>query len=89
MCTAGRRKLVDGRTVSFGMVLKFITGMEEEPILGFAIVPSISFQQGSTLPMAGTCSNQLMLPFGESMQDKDAAFANFDEAFASDYFGLQ
>lgn len=86
--TGGRRG-----AVNLGSVLKFVTGSEEEPVLGFQIAPSIHFHEGvSFLPTANTCTNRmnLTLPSGSiEMPPKDELFFLFDYAFSNTFFGLE
>ncbi|XP_052286845.1 uncharacterized protein LOC127882320 [Dreissena polymorpha] len=85
---SGRR-----REVSLGSILKFATGTEEEPVLGFCIKPSIHFVEADTfLPTANTCVNRLNLtiPHGSlAVTSQDELFEMFDLAFCNTYFGLQ
>ncbi|XP_068689839.1 uncharacterized protein [Montipora foliosa] len=84
---AGRR--ADGN-ISLGNILKFVTGSENEPVLGFQMKPSISFDAGmpSCLPISNTCINGLSLPVGGIVpNDKVDAFSFFDYAFLNDFFG--
>jgi hypothetical protein len=73
------------------MVLKFVTGSEAEPPLGFGIAPSVTFQKlESLLPTANTCTNSLTLgiPINATMPEDEELFALYDYAFCNSYFGL-
>ncbi|MEW8547182.1 MAG: hypothetical protein AB2693_27030 [Candidatus Thiodiazotropha sp.] len=74
-------------------ILKFTTGSEEEPVLGFHMKPSVHFVHShSFLPTANTCINRLNLtiPAEDSeMPEDDMLFSLFDYAFSNSYFGLQ
>ncbi|KAH3735535.1 hypothetical protein DPMN_042070 [Dreissena polymorpha] len=49
--------------VSLGKVLRFATGSEEEPMMGFVLHPTIKFTvAGSFVPTASICANTLNLP---------------------------
>lgn len=83
--TAGRRD-----TVSLQRILKFVTGSEIEPVLGYAIDPRIEFDKyaPSALPTSNTCINKLTLPIGDNLPpDRSDIFDFFDYAFTSEYFG--
>nr|XP_058969518.1 uncharacterized protein LOC131795926 [Pocillopora verrucosa] len=85
--SAGRR--VDGN-ISLHSILKFVTGCENEPVLGFQMKPTICFDTNmpSCLPMGNTCISRLTLPIGENVSmTKEEVFSFFDYAFANDYFG--
>lgn len=78
--------------VSLPHILKFVTGAEEEPVLGFSHHPSITFVEAekSFLPMANTCINCLKLvrpTLSKPLPSEDALFQCFDYAFANAYFG--
>ena len=51
------------------MILKFITGSESEPILGYAMEPRIEFDRyaPSPLPTSNTCINKLTLALGDNV----------------------
>ncbi|CAH3129340.1 unnamed protein product, partial [Pocillopora meandrina] len=86
--SAGRG--VDGN-ISLCSILKFVTGCENEPVLGFQMKPTICFDTNmpSCLPMGNTCINRLTLPIGENVSmTKEEVFSFFDYAFENDYFGL-
>lgn len=73
-------------------ILKFVTGAEEEPFLGFSYHPSIMFVEAekSFLPMANACINCLKLvrpTLSKPFPSEDALFQSFDYAFANAYFG--
>ena len=72
-------------------ILKFVTGCENEPVLGFQMKPSICFDTNmpSCLPIGNTCISRLTSPLGENVsRTKEEVFSFFDYAFANDYFGL-
>lgn len=83
--------------ITLGNILRFVTGAEEEPVLGFAIPPSISFtcatnkSKWSFLPTSNTCSQMLKLPTGSHsypLPPEDVLFEVYDSAFSNEYFGL-
>lgn len=83
--SAGRRT-----SVTLEKVLKFITGSEAEPVLGYGIDPHIVFDRfaKSFLPTSNTCVNKLTLPVGHMVPPNHAEiYAFFDYAFTNDYFG--
>ncbi|XP_022778455.1 uncharacterized protein LOC111320014 [Stylophora pistillata] len=75
-------------------ILTFVTGSAEEPILGFALDPSIEFVKtdlgdGFT-PTAHTCSNILSIPVASSVNplpSQEKLFEIYDLAFSQSYFG--
>ncbi|XP_069107732.1 uncharacterized protein [Argopecten irradians] len=68
--------------VTMEKILRFCTGSEEEPTLGFSMQPTIEFS-AIALPMANTCTNKLSLPLTNLNTEL------FDMAFLSEYFGYQ
>lgn len=86
--TGGRRG-----AVNLSSILRFATGTDEEPILGFTIHPSISIVEASSfLPTANTCINHLNLTIpaqGEDAPDVNLLYNLFDFAFSNTYFGLK
>lgn len=73
-------------------MIRFATGAEDEPILGFVLSPSIVFveAQESFINTANTCVNMLKLPRATtsmSLPTPDALFELYDYAFANTYFG--
>lgn len=76
-------------------VLRFVTGAEEEPVLGFTIHPSLHFVPGGPgpfLPSANTCSNRLNLPVATNVSPLPPTkelFESFDMAFLNAFFGYQ
>ena len=83
-------KFVAGRrgTVTLGKVLTFVTCGEQEPVLGYAIPPSLLFSDSlpSCLPKQ---QNKLVLAIGEKVQaEKEEMFYRFDLAFLDTYFGM-
>lgn len=80
--------------ITLQSILQFVTGSDEEPILGFALDPSITFviNNNSFLPTANTCINKLNLYIAEKSEDipsNDILFALYDYAFTNSYFGLK
>ena len=78
--------------LTLNSILQFITGAEEEPILGFTIKPSLQFVpvQQSFLPTANTCINALTLPRPTALHQLPTAaqlFSLYDLAFSNSYFG--
>ena len=60
LVAGGRRE-----RVALGDVLRFVTGTDEEPVLGFKMHPSIEFCENSLFyPSANTCVNWLKLVRG-------------------------
>ena len=76
--------------MNLGHIFKFITGAENEPVVGYGVAPSIAFAKSlSPYPTANTCINKLCLAICESGPiDQDAMFQVFDLAFVNDHFGL-
>ncbi|XP_078333982.1 uncharacterized protein LOC111123838 isoform X2 [Crassostrea virginica] len=90
------REVASGRrgNITLQSILQFVTGSDEEPILGFALDPSITFviNNNSFLPTANTCINKLNLYIAEKSEDipsNDILFALYDYAFTNSYFGLK
>ena len=84
-------------TITIGHILQFVTGAEEEPILGFAIPPSICFTAATSknkwafVPTSNTCTQTLYLPTGSHdcpLPSEDQLFEVYDSAFVNVYFGL-
>uniref|UniRef100_A0A8W8LKN5 HECT domain-containing protein n=1 Tax=Magallana gigas TaxID=29159 RepID=A0A8W8LKN5_MAGGI len=87
------REAASGRRgdVTLAKILRFCTGSEEEPPLGYQIQPTMEFvERQSFLPTGNTCINkmQLTIPVNEEPTE-DALFNFFDFAFCNSYFGLQ
>ncbi|KAL3843283.1 hypothetical protein ACJMK2_021225 [Sinanodonta woodiana] len=88
------REAAGGRRgdVTLAKILTFVTGTEEEPVLGFQIKPSIAFQSSlSLLPTSNTCVNRLNLTIPDTTQElptDDILFSLFDYAFSNSFFGL-
>ena len=79
-----------------GSVLKFVTGADEETVLGFKIASSIHFPevQISFLPTANTCINCLQLPCPQPALDANQPedsklFEIYDYAFLNSNYGLR
>ena len=76
-----------------GHILKFVTGDDQEPILGYELDPSLIFDEcddGRFLPSARTCISQLVLPratINVKLPEENSLFNLYDFAFANDYFG--
>ena len=87
MFIGGRRT-----SISLADILQFVTGAQEEPILGFCCEPSIEFSEVavSFLPTANTCINRLTLPRPTAEQPlppSDKLFEFYDLAFSTRWFG--
>ena len=73
-------------------ILEFATGAREEPLLGFALKPSITFTENPPyfMPTANTCINQLSLPrtaATEAAKQEEFYYKKFDLAFCNKHFG--
>ena len=80
--------------VSLGHISKFVTCTDDEPVLGFALHPSITFveveSESKMIPTASTCINQLRLPrlsVGLKLFEESKLFNLYDYSFTNDYFG--
>ena len=77
--------------MTLGHVLRFITGTDEEPVLGFKMHPSIEFCENSLFfPTSNTCVNSLKLVRGSlttPLPSGAELFETFDVAFGCAYFG--
>ncbi|XP_052277390.1 uncharacterized protein LOC127876299 isoform X3 [Dreissena polymorpha] len=86
--TGGRRG-----AVNLGSILRFATGTEEEPALGFALQPSIQFMESANfLPTANTCINRMNLSLPDESNPlplQEELFNLFDLAFCNTFFGLE
>lgn len=89
--TGGRRE-----QLSMANILQFVTGADEEQVLGFRIPPTFQFPEviHSFLPTANTCIDSLQVP--RPKQGIDASFpedaeliALYDYATSNLYCGLQ
>ena len=74
-----------------GDVLTFVTGSDEESVLGYEIHPSIYFTvavEGNFLPTVNVCINRLTLKRVDDITQKfpDNLFTIFDYAFANAYY---
>lgn len=76
---------------------KFSTGLDEEPLLGFKLQPSIQFVAArkelkwSFVPKANTCSKTMFLPRESHclpLPAEEDLFYVYDAAFSNTYFGL-
>jgi len=73
--------------VTLGRILQFMTGSDEEQIIGFSLKPSIHFHDlAGSIPTASTCVNMLYLPLDVSYSEEEL-FYKYSLAFTSDYFG--
>lgn len=81
--------------MTLGSILTFVSGTDEEPILGFKIQPSIMFPEAERtfLPTANTCINCLKIPrpavASGVIPDDSKLFTIYDYAFTNTYYGLQ
>ena len=88
--TGGRRGKVD-----LGNILKFVTGTEKEPLLGFKLHSSSFFiktNETKFLLSSNTCINRLNLPRVRAeynLPDEKTLFHSYDYAFVNQYFGQQ
>ncbi|KAH3746595.1 hypothetical protein DPMN_181004 [Dreissena polymorpha] len=89
------REAASGRrgAVNLGSILRFATGTEEEPALGFALQPSIQFMESANfLPTANTCINRMNLSLPDESNPlplQEELFNLFDLAFCNTFFGLE
>ena len=80
--------------VTLEHILQFVTGDNEEPVLGYTVQPSVIFTvagNGGFLPTSSTCINCLKLPRGTvhtPLPDVDRLHCLYDYAFSNVYFGL-
>jgi len=87
---SGRRKCIN-----LGSILQFATGIDEEPVLGYDLKPSLTFVEAvcvnyGFLPRASTCVNRIHLPRPTQeikLPDDEKLFEIYDSAFASSFFG--
>ena len=73
-----------------GHVLQFVSGTDEEPVLGFELHPSLNFIEvsNSVVPTAHTCSNTLPhATINTPLPDTDTLFGLYDHAFVNAFFG--
>lgn len=87
--SAGRRG-----TLNLESILEFVTGIDQEPLLGFEIEPSIIFTEciESFLPMANTCICRMTLPREAqfiTLSEDLLLFEVYDLAFSNNYYGLK
>ena len=87
--------------ITLGHILQFVTGSDEEPLLGFRVAPSIEFVEATShgtnphtecpfLPTANTCASTLYLPRRTNdslLPTEEQLFNLYDLAFANAYFG--
>uniref|UniRef100_A0A7M5UM64 HECT domain-containing protein n=1 Tax=Clytia hemisphaerica TaxID=252671 RepID=A0A7M5UM64_9CNID len=88
---AGRR----GPKLQLGTILQFFTGMDEEPMLGYEIHPTIKFDPvpapGKFTPTTHACINQLVLFRATPMiklLPQEKLFEKFDYAFCNHYYRI-
>lgn len=92
------REVAAGRRMGLTLehILQFVTGADQEPVLGFEVEPSILFICASNeckwsfLPCAHTCTNRLELRRGHvslKLPPEDDLFEMYDSAFSNVYFG--
>ena len=78
--------------MTLGHVLRFVTGADEEPVLGFKMHPSIEFCENSLFfPTSNPCVNSLKLVRGSlttPLPSETEFFQSFDVAFECAYFGI-
>jgi hypothetical protein len=77
-------------------ILQFVTGADEEPLLGFKIQPTIEFPEvmSSFIPTANTCINSLQLPRPKpgiilNFPSDEKLFELYDYAFLNHFYGLR
>ena len=86
---AAGRSMSGNTTLNLGHILQFVTGTDEEPILGFVLSPEIIFVEcvaHAFTPTANTCINVLNLPFptnSNDLPDDNFLFNLYDLAFTS------
>ena len=79
--------------ITLGHILRFVTGSEREPVLGFRMHPSLSFVvtgPSQFLPTSNTCINKLNLAratISYSLPNEVELFKLFDYGFSNEYFG--
>jgi len=86
--TGGRRG-----SITLNHILKFATGAEDEPVLGFVLKPSIEFVEvaSSFIPTANTCINLMKLPRptpSTPVLPDNELFSLYDYAFSNSYYGM-
>jgi hypothetical protein len=78
--------------MTLGKILSFVTGVDEEPPLGFTVSPTLTFaERQSFLPTANTCINKatLTIPLDQNdFPEDNHLFSLFDYAFCNSHFGL-
>lgn len=84
----------DTRIISLGDILSFVSGCDEEPVLGFTVHPSIHFSEvvDTYLPTSNTCVNVLNLARPSTLEHvptEETLFKMYDYAFANNYYGLK
>ena len=71
-------------------MLKFVTGSEEEAVLGYGVSPHVVFDRHtvSFLPTSNICINRLTLATGDCVpKEKENNYNLFDYSFSDEYFG--
>ncbi|XP_070556010.1 G2/M phase-specific E3 ubiquitin-protein ligase-like isoform X2 [Ptychodera flava] len=88
------REVSSGRrgNITLNDILQFVTGAEDEPVLGFRITPSVEFVEmtQSYLPTANTCINRLTLPrptIEQQLLPTRQMYDLYDLAFSNRFFG--
>lgn len=83
VCIAGGRR----GNVTLGHILRFTTGADEEPVLGFKMHPALEFCEGGPFfPTSNTCINTLKLMRGSLSSALPSEL--YDLAFCNAYFGV-
>ena len=78
-----------------GSIIRFVTGTERKPPLGFNLEASLFFiktNEKNFLPSSNTCMNRLSLPRATAeyiLPDEKTFFHLCDFAFVNQYFGQQ
>ena len=74
--------------------MTFVTGMSNEPLLGFPIQPRISFSpargedgRDTLFPLTSTCACRLTLKIGPVPLSNEDMFAKYDEEFGTNVGG--
>ena len=79
--------------VTLSHILRFCTGDDEEPVLGYALKPSIAFVESTAgfLPTANTCISHMKLPWATHscpLPPMEVLHNLYDYAFSNAYFGI-
>ncbi|CAB3980212.1 leucine-rich repeat-containing DDB_G0290503 isoform X1 [Paramuricea clavata] len=92
------RKAAGGKrgNVTLEHILQFVSGTDQEPLLGFCTKPSIVFPSSTSsgawsfIPTSNTCANVLHLPCPSNqipLPTEEKLFEVYDMAFCNAYFG--